>query len=52
MAQNTGGGAGLGSVLAVLISWTTNHSVGWAVVHGLIGWLYVFYYLGGCGRPQ
>lgn len=39
----------IGSVLAVLISWGTNHSVVWAILHGFFGWFYVFYRLCGCG---
>lgn len=40
-----GGGIGLGSVIAVVISWSVNHSVLWAIIHGFFGWLYVIYYL-------
>ena len=39
------GGIGLGSVIAVVISWSANHSVLWAVIHGFLGWMYVIYYL-------
>lgn len=35
----------LGSMIAVTISWSVNHSVVWAVVHGLCSWFYVVYYL-------
>jgi len=38
------GGVGLGTVIAVAISWSRNTSVLWAVVHGILGWIYVFYY--------
>lgn len=38
-------GIGFGSVLAVTISWTAHHAIGWAFIHGLLGWLYVLYYL-------
>ena len=34
-----------GSVLAMIISWSLNTSVIWAVIHGLLGWIYVIYYL-------
>lgn len=44
------GSFGLGLVIAVVVSWSVNHSVGWAIVHGFIGWLYVIYYLLGGGR--
>ena len=40
-----GGGIGLGSILAVVLSWSANHSVLWAVIHGFLGWLYVLYYV-------
>lgn len=39
----TSGGLGVGSILAVFISWTLNHDVGWAILHGWLGWLYVIY---------
>jgi hypothetical protein len=38
-----GGGIGIGSVIAVIISWTINHSIGWAIWHGVLGWTYVIY---------
>ena len=38
------GGIGLGSVIAVAISWSLNKSILWAIIHGLLGWLYVVYY--------
>lgn len=37
-------GIGLGTIIAVLISWIKWHSIGWAIVHGFLGWLYVIYY--------
>jgi hypothetical protein len=40
-----GGGIGLGTLIAVIVSWTTYHSVGWAIVHGILGWLFVIWYL-------
>ena len=38
-------GISFGSALAMVISFTTWHSVGWAIVHGLLGWVYVIYYV-------
>lgn len=35
----------LGGVLALLISWSANHSIGWAILHGILGWFYVVYYV-------
>lgn len=43
--SSTNTGFGIGVVLAVLLSWTVNHSIIWCIIHGLIGWLYVIYYL-------
>ncbi len=40
----TSGGIGVGVVLAIILSWTTNHSILWAILHGLCGWLYVIYW--------
>lgn len=39
------GGIGLGAILAVIISWSINYSVLWAILHGFFGWLYVLYYI-------
>ncbi|GAB3718776.1 hypothetical protein GCM10027592_61990 [Spirosoma flavus] len=38
-------GIGLGSAIAVAISWTKNKSVLWAVIYGVLSWIYVLYYL-------
>lgn len=38
-------GISFGSVLAIVISYSQWHSVGWAIVHGLMSWGYVIYYL-------
>jgi len=37
-------GMTMGSVLAMIISYTAWKSVGWAIVHGLMSWGYVIYY--------
>ncbi len=39
-----GGGISFGTIAAVVLSWLKWHSVGWAIVHGLLGWFYVIYY--------
>lgn len=39
-----------GSVLAMIISWSINHSILWAIIHGVCSWLYVIYYALGYGR--
>lgn len=38
-------GITFGSALAMVISYTSWHSVGWAIVHGLLSWVYVIYFL-------
>lgn len=38
-------GITFGSALAITISWSLNHSVVWAIIHGLFSWFYVIYYL-------
>lgn len=37
-------GIGFGCALAIVISWSVNHSVGWAILHGICSWLYVIYW--------
>ncbi len=37
-------GIGLGSALAITISWSINKSILWAILHGLLSWVYVVYY--------
>ncbi len=38
-------GVGFGSALAIAISFTTHKSVLWAIIHGILSWFYVVYYL-------
>ena len=38
------GGIGLGSALAVVISWSQHQSILWAIIHGVLSWFYVIYY--------
>ena len=38
-------GVSFGSALAIAISYTANHSIIWAIIHGILGWLYVIYYV-------
>ena len=47
--ENRGGSAGVGfwgfgSMLAITISWSVNHSILWMILHGILSWLYVIYY--------
>jgi hypothetical protein len=37
-------GASLGTALAIAILYTTNHSILWAIIHGVFSWLYVIYF--------
>ncbi len=38
-------GISFGTCLAMVISYTTWKSIGWAIVHGILGWLYVIYFI-------
>lgn len=38
-------GLSFGSALAIVISYTNWHSIGWAIFHGLLSWVYVIYYV-------
>lgn len=38
-------GIGLGTVLAVVVSWERNKSVLLAFLHGIFSWLYVLYFV-------
>lgn len=38
-------GLSFGSALAMIISYTAWQSIGWAIVHGLLSWVYVIYYI-------
>ena len=37
-------GVGFGSALAIAISYTNNHSIIWAIIDGILGWLYVIFF--------
>ena len=38
-------GVSFGSALAMVISYTAWHSIGWAILHGIFSWVYVIYYI-------
>jgi hypothetical protein len=38
-------GITFGSALAICISWSLYKSILWAVIHGLLSWIYVIYYM-------
>ena len=37
-------GVSFGSALAIAISWSVNHSILWAIIHGFLSWVYVIWY--------
>ena len=37
-------GISMGTALAICISWSLNHSILWAIIHGIFSWAYVIYY--------
>jgi len=45
-------GITFGCALAIAISWSVNHSIVWAVIHGIFSWFYVIYYALGGGRTR
>ena len=40
----TSSGVSFGCALAMVISYTAWESIGWAILHGVLGWAYVIYY--------
>ncbi len=44
-SSSAAGGIGLGSVIAVIASWSRNQSILWAIIHAIFGWLYVIYFV-------
>ncbi|MDE5977113.1 MAG: CAAX protease family protein [Turicibacter sp.] len=38
-----GKGYNLGMMIAVVVSFSQNHSIFWAIIHGFLGWFYVIY---------
>lgn len=38
-------GISFGSALAMVISYTAYKSIGWAIFHGVLSWIYVIYYI-------
>ncbi len=37
-------GASFGSALAIAVSYSNNHSLFWAIIHGILSWFYVIYF--------
>lgn len=44
-SASTIGGLGIGSVIAIVASWSRNKSIIWAIIHAFCGWFYVVYYI-------
>lgn len=38
-------GISFGTALAMVISYTNWHSILWAIIHGLLSWIYVIYFI-------
>jgi hypothetical protein len=43
--HSIGAGIGIGNIIAIVISWSVNHSIIWALIHGILSWLYIVYYV-------
>ena len=43
-AEATRAGISFGSALAIAISWGQHHSILWAILQGVLSWLYVIYF--------
>ena len=37
-------GIGLGSAIAIVLSWHRNKSILFAIIHGILSWFYVIYF--------
>lgn len=37
-------GISMGTALAMILSWSANHSILWAILHGVCSWFYVIYF--------
>lgn len=45
VTKNVTKGLSFGAALAMVISYVEWHSIGWAIFHGMLNWVYVIYYL-------
>ena len=45
IVKNVTKGLSFGSALAIVISYFKWQSIGWAIFHGLLNWIYVIYYV-------
>ena len=37
-------GITFGTALAIAVSYNANHSILWAILHGILSWIYVIYF--------
>lgn len=37
-------GISMGTALAMILSYSVNHSIIWALIHGVLSWIYVVYF--------
>jgi hypothetical protein len=44
MTDKVSTGIGVGCALAMILSWSRNASILWAMLHAVFGWLYVIYF--------
>ncbi|HPI54511.1 MAG TPA: hypothetical protein PLU10_07440 [Chitinophagaceae bacterium] len=44
-ARQISSGIGVGTIIAIVASWSRNKSVLWAIFHAFCGWFYVIYYV-------
>lgn len=44
VATGARAGVGMGTALAIAISWSVHQSIVWAIIHGFLGWFYVGFY--------
>lgn len=42
--EATRAGITMGTALAITLSWSRNHSILWAIVHGVLSWFYVVWF--------
>lgn len=40
----TQSGIGIGAALAIVCSWERNRSIFWAIIAGVLSWIYVIYF--------
>lgn len=45
MSKESSSGFGIGSLIAGIVSWVHWHSIGWCILHTILGWFYLIYYV-------